>query len=163
MKFFDNKYLNKLSAAAKKNPRQRQHINIHKSYQDNSQRLFNALEPGTYIRPHRHLSDPKDELLIAIKGLMALIIFDDFGSVEEIHLLDPNGKKKSVIGVELSSNVWHTVLALEKNSILLEVKAGPFDPLKPKDLAAWAPDEESSLKKDYYECLNKLVLSSLNG
>ena len=75
MKIFNSEYLDALSGQAKENPRQRQHRNIHQSYKDASQRLFNAIEPGSYIRPHKHAADPRDELLIAVRGLMALVTF----------------------------------------------------------------------------------------
>jgi len=46
--------------------------------------LFNAIEPGSYIRPHRHASDPREELLIAVRGLVALVTFDDQGAVTNV-------------------------------------------------------------------------------
>ena len=76
MKIFDKGYVELLCADAALNPRKRQYRNIHHSYQDPCQRLFNAIEPGSYIRPHRHLSCARDELLIVVRGLMALVEFD---------------------------------------------------------------------------------------
>ncbi len=84
MKQFSPDYLSDLTEQAKTNDRLRQHRNIHQSFQDPCQRLFNAIEPGSYIRPHRHASDPRDELLVAIRGLMALITFDDNGTVTNV-------------------------------------------------------------------------------
>jgi cupin fold WbuC family metalloprotein len=77
MKIFDAQYLDDLTNQAKDSPRLRQHRNVHQSYQEASQRLFNAIEPGSYIRPHRHASDPREELLVAVRGVMALVTFDD--------------------------------------------------------------------------------------
>jgi cupin fold WbuC family metalloprotein len=59
---FGSEYLDELSGLAKVSPRLRQHRNIHTSYDDPCQRLFNAIEPESYIRPHRHAADPRDEL-----------------------------------------------------------------------------------------------------
>jgi cupin fold WbuC family metalloprotein len=84
MKIFDAHYFDDLTAQANANPRLRQYRNIHQSYQDICQRLFNAIEPGSYIRPHRHAAEPRDELLIAIRGSMALVMFDDGGVVTKI-------------------------------------------------------------------------------
>jgi cupin fold WbuC family metalloprotein len=84
MKQFSPDYLSDLTEQAKTNDRLRQHRNVHQSFQDPCQRLFNAIEPGSYIRPHRHASDPRDELLVAIRGLMALITFDDKGTVTKV-------------------------------------------------------------------------------
>ena len=84
MKIFDAQYLDDLTGKAKVSPRLRQHRNVHQSYQDASQRLFNAIEPGSYIRPHRHASDPREELLIAVRGVMAMVTFDDQGAVTNV-------------------------------------------------------------------------------
>ena len=84
MKVIGADYLNELTSQAQGSPRKRQHHNIHKSYEDPCQRLFNAIEMGSYIRPHRHATDPRDELLIAIRGLMALVTFDEQGMVTKV-------------------------------------------------------------------------------
>lgn len=155
MKVFNCNYLEILSNQAKKNPRQREYCNIHLSYDEPCQRLFNAIEPGSYIRPHRHLSDPKDEMLVAIRGLMALIIFDEQGFVDEFICFGSEKHGSDIaVGVEVSAHIWHTVVALEPGSILLEVKSGPFNPNQPKDIASWAPDENSLGVQSY---LKKLI------
>lgn len=155
MKIFDASYLNTLTAKALNNPRKRQHRNVHQSYSDPCQRLFNAIELESYIRPHRHAVDPKDELLIAIRGLMALVEFDEQGKVSGVVRfgVDRNGENLAV-GAEVAANTWHTVIALESGCVLLEVKAGPFDSNQPKDLAPWAPDEGSPAALPY---LNQLI------
>lgn len=144
MKVFSADFLNELTAKAQGNPRKRQHQNIHESYEDPCQRLFNAIEPGSYIRPHRHATDPRDELLVAVRGLMALVTFNEQGMVTKVVRLgaDRNGEGLA-IGAEVPANTWHTVIALEPGCVLLEVKAGPFDPNQPKNLAPRAPDEVS--------------------
>lgn len=154
IKVFNPDYLNSLSAQAKLNDRLRQHNNIHQDYQENCQRLFNALEPGSYIRPHRHASDPRPELLIAIRGSMALITFDDKGSISAIlHFGSQKYGSELAVGAEVLSSTWHTVVALEPSSVLLEVKAGPFNPNQPKDLAPWAPEEGSQVAESYLQHL----------
>jgi cupin fold WbuC family metalloprotein len=154
MKVFSAGYLDELSAQASKSPRKRQHLNIHEDYQDPSQRLFNALEPDTYIRPHRHFSDPKTELLIGVRGLMALVVFKDDGTVNSVLRFGTNHSIQGLaIGAEITPNTYHTVIALESGSVLLEVKAGPFDMSLPKDLAPWAPEEGALASLPY---LNQL-------
>lgn len=159
MKVFSADYLNQLTALAHLSQRKRQHRNIHESYTDPCQRLFNAIEPNSYIRPHRHATDPRDELLIAIRGVMALMTFDELGTVTNVVRF---GSDRSVeglaVGAEVSANTWHTVIALEPGCILLEVKAGPFDPNQPKNLAPWAPDEGTAAAKEYLEKLTKSVV-----
>lgn len=142
MKIFDAQYLDNLTGKAKVNLRLRQHLNVHQSYQDASQRLFNAIQPGSYIRPHRHASDPRDDLLIAIRGVMAMVTFDDQGAVTKVLRFgtDRHGHEMAV-GVEVSPSTWHTAIALGPCCVLLEVKAGPFNPDKTKNLVPWAPEE----------------------
>lgn len=113
MKLFDSEYFQRLISQAKNNSRGRQHCNIHQSYEEPCQRLFNAIEPGSYIRPHRHITDPRDELLVAIRGKMALFTFNDSGEVARmIPLVAHTGDFSTSVGVEVSSDVWHTVIAL---------------------------------------------------
>jgi cupin fold WbuC family metalloprotein len=158
MKSFDAQYLNYLAEQAKNSPRLRQHRNIHQSYQDACQRLFNAIEPGSYIRPHRHATEPREELLVAIRGSMALITFDDQGSVTGVLRFgsEKHGSDLAA-GAEVAASTWHTVVALEPGCVLLEVKAGPFDPSQPKDLALWAPDEGSAIAQGYLQGLAELA------
>ena len=160
MKVFSPDYMNELTAQAQANLRKRQHRNIHQSYADPCQRLFNAIEPGSYIRPHRHAVDPSDELLLAVRGSMALVTFDDQGKVTGVVRFGGNRNGAgSTVGAEVPANTWHTVIALESGCVLLEVKAGPFDPNRPKDLAVWAPDEGTEAANDYLSQLMESVSS----
>lgn len=159
MKVFSANYLNELTVHAHSNPRKRQHSNIHESYEDPCQRLFNAIEPGSYIRPHRHATDPKDELLVAVRGLMALVIFDEHGKISKVVRFGSDRHSNELaIGAEVRANTWHTVIALEPGCVLLEVKSGPFNPGHPKELAEWAPEEGAPTASIYLDRL----LESLN-
>jgi len=158
MKTFNAEFLKGLSEEARGNPRGRQHSNVHESYEDACQRLFNAIEPGSYIRPHRHASDPRDELLIAARGALALVTFNDQGTVTGILRFGTEKYGSDLaVGVEVASSTWHTVVALEHGCVLLEVKAGPFDPNQPKDLAPWAPEEGSAMAQSYLQGLAELI------
>lgn len=155
MKIFNKLFLDKLSLGANNNLRQRQFENIHETHQESCQRLFNAIEPTSYIVPHRHSIDPKDELLVAVRGRMAIITFNNFGAVDSAFQFAPyDGVSASVVVAEIPANTWHTVLALEPGCVLLEVKAGPFDAAKAKELAPWAPEEGSWAVPEY---MNKLI------
>jgi cupin fold WbuC family metalloprotein len=163
VKIFSALQLNELVCRAEASPRLRQHHNIHKTYEEPCQRLFNAIEPGSYIRPHRHLSVPRDELLVAIRGLMALVIFDDSGQVQQVVRF---GSEKYgadlAVGVEIDPATWHTVVALVPGALLMEVKAGPFEPAHPKDLAEWAPPEGSARVPEFLQKLiNKISNNTL--
>lgn len=160
---FSDGYLNSLISEAELSPRLRQHRNIHSSYNDTCQRFMNAICVGSYIPPHRHLSDPKDECLIAIKGLFAAIGFSNSGEVAEITLFGTEKYPKVSVGVEVKADTWHTVLALEKKSVLLEVKAGPFDPKQAKELAPWAPSENGIDVVTYYDILSALCRNEMSN
>ena len=156
---FSPAFLDLLSQQAEQVTRQRQHINIHNNYSDPCQRLFNAIGINSYIRPHRHSIDPKDECLIAVRGRMALLVFNDIGQVDQVVKFgtqDNDAKQAIGVGVNLSGGVWHTVIAEMPGSILFEVKSGPFNPEQAKEWPAWAPAENT---QDAVEYLIKLKRS----
>lgn len=160
IKDFSIKFLDNLSLSAFNSPRGRVNFNLHINYAEPCQRLFNAIGTESYIPPHRHFQDPKEETLIAVKGLFALIMFDETGSIQTICKF---GTEKyfihgaSSVGVELPPKIWHTVLAMVENSILVEVKSGPFIDGTAKEIAPWAPAEDSPESAYYFNNLKKLV------
>lgn len=99
-------------------------------------------------------------MLVAVRGLMGLITFDDQGEVIGSVRLGIKEIGASVSSaVEIEGHEWHTVISLEPGSVLLEIKAGPFDPNRPKDLAPWAPAEASSEAEVYLAGLRRKVES----
>lgn len=163
LKIYTNQYFNKLITSALFNNRLRQHSNIHESYEEPCQRFFNAINVGSYIRPHRHFTDYRDELLVAVSGQFALFTFECDGTISGAVILGTEKFQNSeCMVVEVPGNIWHTVLALEPGSVLLEIKAGPFNPQQPKDLALWAPDEDSELKNKYLSQLHDFVTTMLS-
>jgi cupin fold WbuC family metalloprotein len=160
IKVFSVEFLNSLSLSAFHSPRARKNFNLHPNYSEPCQRLFNAIEIESYIPPHRHFQDPKEETLVAIKGLFALIVFDEVGGVKQICKFGTEkflNQDVSSVGVELQPDVWHTVLALVENSILLEVKSGPFIASAAKEMASWAPAENAPEAINYFNNLRQLV------
>jgi len=135
-----------LSRAALANPRGRQNLNLHGDYADLCQRLFNAVEPGSYIRPHRHSDPPKPECFVVVRGRFALLLFDDAGRVTQRLELAPGGP---VVAADLPAGAWHTIVALESGSVFFETKPGPYTPLTDKDFAPWAPAEGSAAVGEY--------------
>lgn len=141
--------------------RGRQYRNIHESYRDPCQRLFNAIGMDSYIRPHRHLSDPRTETLIAVRGVMTLLVFDDAGEITQ--LIRFGCERGCNLGVEISPGVWHTVIAEAPGAVLFEVKAGPFDPNMAKELAAWAPPEGSLEAAPYLTDLRRVIINKIGS
>jgi len=154
MKILDSALLSGLSSQAKENPRLRKNLNLHESYDEPSQRLLNAMEPNSYIRPHRHHRDPKPESFVGLRGKMALLVFCDSGQVVRAI---PFGPQEDVVGVDLPPGIWHTVICQEEGSVFYETKPGPFIPILKKDMASWAPEEGSSEAGDYLAQLKSLA------
>jgi cupin fold WbuC family metalloprotein len=146
LKFIGQDLLEKMRADATRVERKRTHHNLHPSLEDPVQRLVLAIDPGSYIRPHRHSNPGKWELFILLRGAATILIFDDDGCVTNRVDLSENGP---VHAVEIPENAWHTLAAREKGSILVEIKPGPYVPLTDKDFAAWAPDEETEDAKAF--------------
>ncbi len=137
----DDTLLLSLQQQAKESPRRRAHRNIHGDLDEPVQRLLIAIEPDSYVRPHRHLEVAKWELFLVLKGRIAVLIFDNDGRIEQRVVLSPQGGQ---VGLEIPPGVWHGVVALESGSVFLEVKPGPYTPLIDRDFAAWAPHEGSA-------------------
>jgi cupin fold WbuC family metalloprotein len=129
--------LHSLSEEAVASPRLRMNRNLH-AMEDPVHRLFNAIEPGSYIRPHRHLHPPKTETMVAVAGRLGFLSFRDDGSVEETVLLDAAG---DVFGVDVPAGVWHSFVSLAPGTVAFEAKAGPYVPAGEGDAAPWAPRE----------------------
>ncbi|MEX2231676.1 MAG: WbuC family cupin fold metalloprotein [Cyclobacteriaceae bacterium] len=158
-----SEYLTSLIEEASRSARARQHRNIHTSYEDPCQRFLNAIGTDSYIRPHRHGLDPKSETLIAVRGRFALITFDEVGEIlEVIQFCTERYAADSEIaaGLDLSPGIWHTIVALVPDSILLELKAGPFNQNAAKELAPWAPEEQTPEGAEYLARLRAYVNSS---
>jgi cupin fold WbuC family metalloprotein len=151
--FISQQILDQLLLQAKQAPRLRKNYNFHTSDVDICHRLLNALEPDSYIQPHRHSDINKDETLAVIRGKMGLIIFDNDGTIEEKVLLEPSG---NVMMVNIPHGMFHTLISLDGPSVFFESKAGPFIPLTHDEKAHWAPKEGDEASTEYLGSLKKL-------
>jgi cupin fold WbuC family metalloprotein len=125
---------------AKNTPRRRKNFNFHAGDEASCNRLLNAMEPDSYIRPHRHLDPEKDETLIVLRGRLGVVFFDGEGNVRETAVLTPEG---DAMGVNIPHGEFHTVACLESGAVFFESKAGPYRPLTTEEKALWAPGEGS--------------------
>jgi len=141
MKIINLEILDKLSIEAQFSPRLRKNLNYHEELSDTLQRLLNAMEPGTYIRPHKHENPDKREMFIVLRGKLAVVTYNNDGSIQNHIILDP---KEGKFGVEIPARVWHSIIVLESNSVLFEVKDGPYEALTDKNFAQWAPPEDDA-------------------
>jgi cupin fold WbuC family metalloprotein len=138
IRWIDNALLDEVSAEARTSPRGRKNRNFHSDDAQPGHRLLNAIEPGSYVMPHRHLDPNKGETMVVLRGALGLIIFDDAGTVVEAAKVSAGG---TPMGMDIAVGTWHTVLALEPGTVFLEAKAGPYLPLNADERAPWAPAE----------------------
>jgi cupin fold WbuC family metalloprotein len=127
-----------LAARATASPRRRMNHNLHPTLADPIQRLLNAFEPGTYVRPHRHPQPGRWELFLCLRGRVAVLTFAADGAVRERVVLEAGGP---TLAVEIPPGVCHSLASLAPGTVLFELKPGPYVALADKDFAAWAPAE----------------------
>ena len=137
MKNIDSGLIRDLISKASDSPRRRSHHNIHDDMNGDIQRLLIAMQPDTYIRPHRHPEEYKKEMLILLKGSCLCATFSDEGKLLNSTTLSLSGN----LICEFPDQVFHSIICLEEDTVLLEVKRGPYEPLPPDSFASWAPAE----------------------
>jgi len=150
LKIVSSRVLDELSQKAANSPRKRLNYNFHDDLSDPINRMLNALEPGTYLQPHKHENPDKREVFIVLRGSLVVVFFDDSGNTTEFVLLDP---VKGNHVVEIPVGAWHTLIALESGSVVYEIKDGPYQPLLDKNFARWAPKEGDPDCQDYLKRL----------
>jgi len=142
--------LDQLTEKAKASPRLRMNHNFHPSSESVCHRLLNALEPGSYIRPHRHLDSEKDETFVLVRGRLGVICFDQQGAVTETALLTA-GTDQAILTIP--HGIFHTAVSLAPGSIFFEAKAGPYLPFSEAEKAPWAPDDQTPEAAAYLQQL----------
>ena len=135
-----------LTARARAAPRRRTNVNFHPSADFPAHRFLVAMEPETYVRPHRHTGSHKDETLVALRGRFGLLVFDAQGNVTTHAVLAPDSEHS---GANIAAGTFHSTVALESGAIIMEAKAGPYEPTTDKDWGPWAPPEGSAGAQDY--------------
>ena len=121
--------LDSISAQAKANERLRMNYNLHEALDSPSQRLINALEVGTKIPIHRHQCT--SETYILIRGSIRLSFYDNDGKIIESVILCSDTEN---IGYNIPKGQWHTLEVLVSNTVIFEVKDGPYQPLNEEDI-----------------------------
>jgi cupin fold WbuC family metalloprotein len=146
----DTHLLDSLSTQAAASPRLRKNFNFHPYEAAPANRLLNAIEPDSYVQPHRHLDPAKDETLVVLRGAVGLVVFDEVGGILQLAVLRAGS---GAIGVDIPHATWHTFVALEPGSVIFEAKAGPYVPLAREEKAKWAPAEGDPAAMIYLERL----------
>ena len=148
--FIDTEMLDELGREARANPRRRINRNFHLAPDYPCHRLLIAIEPDSYIPPHCHAEPAKDETLLVLRGRIGALIFDPDGHVLEARVLDPaNG----CLGLTIPHGTFHTLVSLERGSVFLEAKAGPYAAPRGEERPSWAPLEQTPEAAAYLEGL----------
>ena len=125
----DQKLLDTLSAQAKANPRLRQSYDLRTTPDDQSQRMLNALEPGTIMPIHRHRNT--SETMVMVRGKLIERFYDDNGNITNEFLMEPCGVFPLV---QIEKGQWHSLEILEEGTIIFESKDGVYMPISDKDI-----------------------------
>lgn len=150
MKKIDLTLIEQTTAKAKESPRQRMNFNFHTTPGDPLHRMLNAMEPGTYIAPHKHESPDKREAFIILRGRVLIVVFNEKGAVTAHTVLEASGE---TMGAEIPPRTYHTLVSLQPGSVIYEVKDGPWDPHSDKHFAPWAPIEGEPGAMEYQQRL----------
>ena len=128
--------LDKLTEEAKASPRLRMNYDLRNSTEDQSQRMLNAIEPGSPLPIHRH--QKTSETVVCLRGRLVWEFYQEVQGVQEPKAelvetieLSPNGP---VVALNIPAGQWHTVRALESGSVILEMKEGAYEPIGPEDI-----------------------------
>ena len=122
--------LDKLTEEAKASPRLRMNYDLRNSEADQSQRMLNAIEPGSVVPIHRH--QDSSETVVCLRGKVVEEYYDELERIcTEAIELSPNGP---VVALNIPAGQWHTIRALESGTVIMEMKNGAFEPLQDCDV-----------------------------
>ena len=133
----DAQLLDDLTRQAQSNPRLRQNYDLRTTPEDNSQRMLNALEPGTVLPIHRHRTTT--EVLVILRGSATQYFYDDRGEVTEAVTIAVGS---DCVGISVEKGRWHRIESLESGTVIMECKDGAYEPISQEDIL----DEKSALR-----------------
>ena len=133
----DSKLLDDLTAQAKTSPRLRMNYDLRNSAADGSQRMLNAIEPGSPLPIHRHTKS--SETVVCLRGRLQEVFYNEAGEKTEVIELSPDGP---VVALNIPIGQWHTVRVLESGTVILECKDGPYEPLGEEDVLTALSEEK---------------------
>lgn len=125
----DQILFNSLSAQAKVSPRLRIAYDLRTSSDDNSQRMLNAMEPGTILPIHRHRTTT--ETVVVLRGKIRQNLYNDKGKLVESFECCPGSE---LLGLSVEVGRWHNTECLESGTVILECKDGKYEPLSEDDI-----------------------------
>jgi cupin fold WbuC family metalloprotein len=132
--------MQQLAQQAAESPRLRQNYNFHE-LSETVQRFLNVMQPGTYVRPHRHCPAPdmhRFEFFLVLQGRLGILILDTAGTILQQAVLEAQGELR---GIEVPPGTYHTLIALTPDTVMFEVKQGPYCAETDKEFLACFPAE----------------------
>ena len=121
--------LDELTAQAKASPRLRMNMDLRNSDLDSSQRMLNAIEPGSPLPVHRHRKT--SETVVCLRGYLREIFYDDAGAVTEVIDLAPGS---DCVALNIPIGQWHGIEVQESGTVILEMKDGAYEPIGEEDM-----------------------------
>ena len=125
----DTNLLDALTEQAKASPKLRMNLDLRNTPDDQSQRMLNALEPGTVMPIHRHQNT--SETVVMLRGKVKWLYYNDKGELTDTILVEAGG---DICGLSVPKGQWHSLECLESGSVILECKDGPWEALKEEDI-----------------------------
>ena len=144
--FIDRELMEAVAEKASQSPRRRMNYNFHRSTDEKVNRLLNVMHRGSYLPVHRHLDPERSESIIVVRGKVGITIYDNAGAELESRIV---GAGCDCVGFDIEAGVWHGLVVLEDNTVLFEVKEGPYALITPENIAPWTPaaDDELAVEK----------------
>ena len=121
--------LDELTAQAKASPRLRMNFDLRNNPNDQSQRMLNALEPGTVMPIHRHRHS--SETVVVLRGKVKWVYYNDKKEVTDTFIVAPGS---DLVGLSVPMGQWHSLECLETGTVIFESKDGAFEPTRPEDV-----------------------------
>ena len=137
VEFVTNDLIDRTIAKARESSRLRMNYNLHPNEADAVNRLLNAMHRGTFVPVHRHLNPALSESCVVLRGRIGVVIYDEEGHVVEQRIV---GRDSEACAFDIEAGVWHGLVVLEDDTVLFEVKQGPYTPLTAENIAQWSPD-----------------------
>ena len=125
----DNILLDKLTAEAQASPRLRMNMDLRNSASDSSQRMLNAVEPGSVVPVHRH--QKTSETVVVLRGRVVEEYYSSESVLEATYNLAAGGP---VCALNIPAGQWHTLRALESGTVILEMKDGAYEAMREEDV-----------------------------
>ena len=142
VEFIDGELMARVAEEARLSPRLRMNYNFHRSTDEPINRLINVMHRGTYLPVHRHLDPARSESVAVLKGKVGVTIYEDQGILIQSRIVSP---ASDCGGFDIEAGVWHGLVVLEDDTVLFEIKQGPYAPIVASNIASWTPAADDTV------------------